>query len=102
MFSSMIVYPLALVIGLIAGLFVGHAKWKRTLSTLAFAASFSGAIGAYEFSRYLLPDESFRDDPMTVLLLAALWCVAFCIVGFLAGLGVRWFVANVYKLLFAE
>jgi hypothetical protein len=95
MFDSFIVYPIAVLIGLVSGLATRPRGWKRSLLIAAVAGAVSAIIGALEFSRYFGMGE-FGEVALFVLL-AALWCFVLAVVGFGAAVGVRRFVASTIR-----
>ena len=95
MFDSIIVYPIALAIGLAVGLAVRPTGWRRTLLTISVAGGLAAAIGALEFSRYFSAG-GFAEVALMVAL-ASFWCFAFTVVGFGLGAGVRGFLARTIR-----
>src|SRR5688500_5731841 len=91
MFGSMIVYPIAFVIGLVAALTVDLARKKRALTALGIASTIAAAIGALAFSGYFGAAPTGEDA--FVLMLAATWCVVLAIAGFFAAAGARLFLS---------
>lgn len=88
MFGSMIVYPIAMLIGLAGGLLVSPRIAPRAA---AVAGAIAAAIGAFEFSMYFGTGPFWEYVGMVGM--AALVCFLLAIAGGVAGAGVRWFIA---------
>jgi hypothetical protein len=95
MFSSMIVYPIALAIGLIGGFVSGFVQWKRMLRVGAITAAIAAVIDALQFSMYF--DASKIGETTFTIAVAALWCFVFAIAGFGCGAGARWFLVTTVR-----
>ena len=84
----MIVYPIALLIGLSSGLL---ARPRSAPRVVTIAGAVAAAIAALEFSMYFGTGPFW--ETVSMVGIAALACFVLAIGGGVAGAGVRWLVA---------
>jgi hypothetical protein len=87
MFGSMIVYPIAILVGLISGLAV---RSKSAPKAVVGGGLLAALLGALEFLMYLGTGPFL--EVVAIAGMAALVCFVLAIAGGAAGAGVRWLI----------